>query len=249
MIALQHVSKTFFSGLASGVTALDDVSLDLKQGEAIVLAGSNGSGKTTLLNIISGSIIADAGKIFFNGADITRMPEHKRASFIARIFQNPLSGTAPQLTLAENFRLAAIRAEKKCLSIRLTRKFKEDIAQKIAALQLGLETKINTPMGHLSGGQRQALTLLMASMSGAKIILMDEPAAALDPKTGALVMQLAEKIIREQNLTAVLVTHHIKDMLNFGDRLLFMREGKILKDISGKSRQQLSASEIVQWFE
>lgn len=249
MIMLQNISKTFFSGLPSEVNAVQNISLNLEEGERVVLAGSNGSGKTTLLNILSGTVIPDSGKIFFNGNDITDLPEHKRSAFISRIFQNPLAGTAPQLSVAENFRLAALRSQNKKLSIGLTKRFKENIAGKISSLHLGIENKLNTPIGQLSGGQRQALTLLMASMSGARIILMDEPAAALDPKTGALVMKLADRIIRENNLTAVLVTHYIKDMLNYGNRLLFMREGSIAKDFSADEKQKLTANDVLEWFE
>lgn len=249
MITLQNISKTFFSGLPSEVNAVQNISFSLTEGEMVVLAGSNGSGKTTLLNILSGTLFPDKGKIIYNGKDITDLPEHKRAAFISRIFQNPLAGTAPQLTIAENFRLAALRSCNKKLSIGLTKTFKKEIAGKIASLQLGVENKLNTPIGQLSGGQRQALSLLMASMSGAKIILMDEPAAALDPKTGTLVMKLADRIIRENNMTAVLVTHHIKDMLHYGNRLLFMSEGSITKDISANEKQKLTANDILGWFE
>ncbi len=249
MITLQNISKTFFSGLASEVNAVKNISFSLTEGEMVVLAGSNGSGKTTLLNILSGTLLPDKGKIIYNGKDIMDLPEHKRAAFISRIFQNPLAGTAPQLTIAENFRLAALRSLNKKLNIGLTKTFKEEIAGRITSLQLGVENKLNTPIGQLSGGQRQALSLLMASMSGAKIILLDEPATALDPKTGALVMKLADRIIRENNMIAVLVTHHIKDMLHFGNRLLFMCEGSITKDISADEKQKLTAHDILGWFE
>lgn len=249
MITLHQVAKTFFPGLASEVKAVQHITLSLKAGEMVVLAGSNGSGKSTLLNLISGTVMPDSGSITFNGKYISNLPEHKRSAFISRIFQNPLAGTAPQLTVAENFRLATLRSQNKKPVIGLNGTFKATIAKKISSLQLGLESKIDTPIGRLSGGQRQALTLLMAAMSGAKIILMDEPTAALDPKTGSLVMRLADKIIREQNMAAILVTHHIKDMLSFGNRLLFMSEGRIVKDISELEKQQLTVNDVVNWFE
>lgn len=249
MIILQNVSKSFFAGLPSEVKAVQNITLNFEEGERVILAGNNGSGKSTLLNILSGTVSPDSGKIIFHGKDITQLAEHKRAPFISRIFQNPLAGTAPQLTVAENFRLATLRSRNKKLSIGLTKTFKKEIAGIIASLQLGIENKLNTPIGQLSGGQRQALTLLMASMSGAKIMLMDEPAAALDPKTGALVMKLADRIIRENNMTAVLVTHNIKDMLNYGKRLLFMSEGKMVKDISAEEKQKLTSNDILGWFE
>jgi putative ABC transport system ATP-binding protein len=249
MITLHQVSKTFFRGTPSEVKAVQPITLHIASGEMVILAGSNGSGKSTLLNILSGTVIPDSGKIIFGNQNITFWPEHQRAAFISRLFQNPLAGTAPQLTVAENFRLAALRSQKKKLSIGLTSKFKESIAGNIASLQLGLETKLDTAIGRLSGGQRQALTLLMASMSGAKLILMDEPAAALDPKTGALVMQLADKIIREHHLTAILVTHHLRDMLHYGNRLLYMSEGKLLRDVAGHEKQQLTIKEVISWFD
>lgn len=249
MITLQNVSKTFFSGLPSEVKAVQNISLNLKEREMVVLAGSNGSGKSTLLNILSGTITPDSGKICFNHKDITHLAEHKRAPFISRIFQNPLAGTAPGLTVAENFRLAFLRSQNKKLSIGLTNSFKDEIAKKMTSLQLGIENKLNTPIGQLSGGQRQALTLLMASMSGARLMLLDEPVAALDPKTGLLVMKLADQIIRENNMTAVLVTHHVKDMLHYGNRLLFMNEGRITKDFSTDEKLKLTANDILNWFE
>ncbi len=249
MITLHNVSKTFFSGLSSEIHAVRNISLNLKEGEWAILAGSNGSGKSTLLNIISGTVTPDSGKVYFNQKDITYLAEHKRATYISRIFQNPLAGTASQLTVAENFRLAALRSQNRKLNIGLTKSFQEEIVGRMATLQLGIENKINTPMGQLSGGQRQALTLLMASMSGAKIMLMDEPSAALDPKTGSLVLELADRIVRESKMTAVLVTHHIKDMLHYGNRLLFMNEGEIVKDISAKEKQKLMATDVLEWLE
>ncbi len=249
MIELINVSKTFSRGTPAEVNALQSVSLKIDKGDFMILAGANGSGKTTLLNLISGSLLADSGKIFFSGQDVTRMPEYRRAAFISRIFQNPMAGTCAQLSIAENFRLAALRAREKNIRIGLTRHFKADLAGRIASLQLGLENKLNTPMGKLSGGQRQALTLLMAAMSGARIMLLDEPAAALDPKTGSLVMQLAESIIRTNHLTAILVTHHIKDILQFGNRLVFLRQGRIIHNLQAMEKQKLSVTEIVSWFE
>jgi putative ABC transport system ATP-binding protein len=249
MIELINVSKTFSQGTPAEVNALQSVSLKIEKGDFVILAGSNGSGKTTLLNLISGSLFADSGKIFFCGKEITQMPEYRRAAFISRIFQNPMAGTCAQLTIAENFRLAALRTHKRKIRIGLTRPFKADLAHRIAFLQLGLENKLNTMMGKLSGGQRQALTLLMAAMSGASLMLLDEPAAALDPRTGSLVMQLAETIIRQNHLTAILVTHHIKDILQFGNRLIFLRQGRILHNLSAQEKQKLSVSDIVSWFE
>jgi putative ABC transport system ATP-binding protein len=249
MIIIQEVSKTFFHGMPTGLKALQNITLQIKEGEMIVLAGSNGSGKSTLLNILGGTVTPDYGKIIFYGKDVTQLPEHKRAAWISRIFQNPLAGTAPQLTVAENLRLATLRAQNKKFTIGLNASFKKQMAGKILELQLGLDSKMDTPIGRLSGGQRQALTLLMASLSGAKIILMDEPAAALDPKTANRVMQSAEKIIRENRLAAILVTHHIKDMLRYGNRLLFMSEGRIIKDLSGADKQKLSVNDVVNWFE
>ncbi|SRR5258706_987553 len=248
MIRLEEINKTFNKGEANEVSALKNISLEIKEKEFVMLVGGNGSGKSTLLNVISGKVNAGSGKIFLDNIDVTRFEEYQRSKWIARIFQDPLTGTAPDLSILENFRLASLRTQKKNLSIGTGKKFQEFVKEKIAVLGLGLETRLNRPMNSLSGGQRQALTLVMAIMCEAKVILLDEPSSALDPKTAVLVMQSAEKIIRDYGLTAVLVTHNIKDTLSYGSRIIQMDEGRIMRDMRGYEKSALKAGEVAEWF-
>ncbi len=248
MIELQQISKTFNRNTANETKALQDLNLIVQPGQFVVVVGSNGSGKSSLLNVLGGSMTVDTGKIIVDGIEITSLKEYQRSQWIARIFQNPLLGTAPELTILENFRLAALRTQSKKLTIGTSEKFKEKIQEKISLLNLGLEDKTEQQMGSLSGGQRQALTLLMAVMDETKILLMDEPAAALDPKTSDLLMKLAEKIIREFHLTALFITHQLKDALAYGDRLILMHEGKILKDLGQAEKSKLLLPDIYSWF-
>jgi putative ABC transport system ATP-binding protein len=248
MIELQHLGKTFNQGTPNEVKALQDVNLQIDSSEFVVIVGTNGSGKTSLLNAIAGSTPVSEGKILIDQHDITTLKEHERSKWIARIFQNPLMGTAPELSILENFRLASVRTQSKKFTIGTTDKFKMKIRDKISLLNLGLENKTDQLMGTLSGGQRQALTLLMAVMDETKILLMDEPAAALDPKTSELLMTLAQKMIREYQLTAFLVTHELKDALAYGDRLIFMKEGKIFKNINQCEKSKLQPNDVFSWF-
>ena len=248
MIKLNEITKTFNKGEANEVAALKNISLQIKEKDFVVLVGGNGSGKSTLLNTIAGKVIADSGKIFFDNRDVTNLKEHRRSKWISRIFQDPLTGTAPDLSILENFRLASLRSQKKKLSIGTGKKFQDEVREKISQVGLGLENRIHRPMNSLSGGQRQALTLAMAIMSEAKIILLDEPSSALDPRTAALVMKLAEKIIKEYELTAVLVTHNIKDALSYGSRIIHMHDGRIARDIGSDKKSILQAVEVAEWF-
>jgi putative ABC transport system ATP-binding protein len=248
MIELQHIRKIFHRGTANEVSALQDVNLKVDSSSFVVIVGSNGSGKSSLLNAIAGSLQVNEGKISVDNNNITHLKEHQRSKWIARIFQNPLMGTAPELSILENFRLASIRTQSKKFTIGTGEKFKKKIQDRISLLNLGLENKVGQPMGTLSGGQRQALTLLMAVMDETKILLMDEPAAALDPKTSELLMKLAEKIIREFHLTAFLVTHQLKDALTYGDRLILMQEGKITKDLNQSEKSSLQLNDLFNWF-
>jgi putative tryptophan/tyrosine transport system ATP-binding protein len=248
MIKLNEITKTFNKGEANEVAALKNISLQIKEKDFVVLVGGNGSGKSTLLNTIAGKVIADSGKIFFDNKDVTNLKEHQRSKWITRIFQDPLTGTAPDLSILENFRLASLRTQKKKLSIGTGKKFQDEVREKISQIGLGLENRIHRPMNSLSGGQRQALTLVMAIMSEAKIMLLDEPSSALDPKTASLVMQLAEKIIKEYELTAVLVTHNIKDALSYGSRIIHMHDGRIARDISSDKKSILQPVEVAEWF-
>jgi len=248
MISLQHITKTFNKGKVNEVTALNDVSLEIKKGEFVVMIGSNGSGKTTLLNIVAGSEICSSGTVMINGNNATHLAEHQRSKWMARVFQNPYNGTAPDLTILDNFRLAALRAQTKKLSIGINAAFKKTVHEKIAQLGMGLENKVNQPMGSLSGGQRQALTLLMSVMDNTDILLLDEPTAALDPRSAAVVLSLADKLVKGYNLTAMFVTHNLKDAHQYGNRLIQMQEGKVLRDIPAEEKKRLPLQELLGWF-
>lgn len=248
MIELKNISKSFGSGTIHEIRALQPLSLELKDGEFVVLIGSNGSGKSTLFNLLAGSVKSDTGSILINGKDITHLPDHKRSRYISRIFQNPLSGTAPELSILENFRLASLRTQKKGMSVGSNKLFKKEVKEQVASLNLGLEDKIDQPMGTLSGGQRQALTLLMATMDRTDILLMDEPTAALDPGTSALLMELASKIAHEKGLTTLLITHQVKEVLKYGDRLIQLKSGKILRDLNKAQKRELEVNEVMSWF-
>ncbi|MBD1391928.1 ABC transporter ATP-binding protein [Mucilaginibacter glaciei] len=248
MIEIKGITQTFNTGKTNQVTAIDNVSLNIEQDEFVVIVGANGSGKTTLLNLIAGNLSPNKGTIVIEGNDVTRLPEYSRSKWIARIFQNPLSGTAGDLSIIDNFRLAAIRTKPKGLFIGKDAAFSKLVKEQIATLNMGLEDKIEQPIGTLSGGQRQALTLLMSVMDECKILLLDEPTAALDPKSAANVMGIANNLIKEYKLTAILVTHNLKDAVNYGSRVIQMGEGAVLKDIIGPEKQQLKQSELFDWF-
>ena len=248
MISLQHITVTFNAGSASELCALKDVSMTLKEKEFTVIIGSNGSGKSTLLNTIAGTVHPEIGSIIIADNDVTSREDYLRSVYISRIFQNPLTGTAPELSILDNFRLAALRTKSKGLKIGTNQKFEELVKEKVSFLKLGLENNIYKPMGSLSGGQRQALTLVMGIMDDCKIMLLDEPTAALDPRSAALVMEKAEEIISVNQLTALMVTHNLKDALKYGSRLIMMQEGKIEKDISSSLKNNLSIETITNWF-
>jgi putative ABC transport system ATP-binding protein len=248
MIAISNISKTFNSGKPNQVNAISNLSLDIKQGEFVVIVGSNGSGKTTLLNLIAGNILPDAGSITIDSNNVTRLPEYGRSKWIARIFQNPLIGTAADLSIIDNFRLAALRTQTKGLTIGKNENFKQLVKEKITTLGMGLEDKIEQPIGTLSGGQRQALTLLMSVMDTCKILLLDEPTAALDPRSAENVMKIADNLIKQYNLTAILVTHNLKDAANYGTRIIQMGEGVVLNDLAGDDKLNLQQNDLFAWF-
>ena len=248
MIELQHIIKVFNRGQVNEVTALNDVSLTVQKGEFVVVIGSNGSGKSTLFNIIAGAETPTNGNVIIDTKDVTKLHEYKRSQWIARVFQNPLSGTAPELNIIDNFRLAALRTTQKKLMIGVNDAFKKTVRDKIATLGMGLENKIEQQMGSLSGGQRQALTLLMSVMDKTDILLLDEPTAALDPRSANTILQTADSLIKEYHLTAILITHNLKDAYQFGNRLVQMNEGKVLRDLDAAAKAALKQTDLFEWF-
>ncbi len=248
MIQLSKVSKTFSSGNANAVVALKNVDLYVGKTEFVVLVGSNGSGKSTFLNAIAGNFEVE-GKIVLNGNDVTPLKDYQRSKFIARIFQNPLAGTAGDLSVLENFRLAALRTQSKNFSSGINQKFRTKVAEKVSLLKMNLENKLDQKMGTLSGGQRQALTLIMAIMDDSQILLLDEPTAALDPRSAQLLMQNAQQVIELFNLTAIMVTHNLKDAHSYGNRIILMKEGQISKDLNAEQKAALSLLDLYSWFE
>ncbi len=248
MIAIEHCSKRYGTGTDSEVRALHDLSLRIAEREFIVVIGTNGSGKSTLLNALAGTVMPDAGRITIGSTDVTGTEAHQRAGLIGRVFQNPFSGTAPTMTVAENLRLASLRGLPKKLRRGLSREQRTLFRERLAELGMGLEERMETPVGLLSGGQRQALTLLMATLREPKILLLDEHTAALDPRSGAQVMELTSRIIERHNLTALMVTHDMTEASQFGTRLLMMHLGEIVLDISGTRKQEATPETLLAGF-
>lgn len=248
MININNIHKVFNSGKPNQVNAVNGITLDIKDQEFLVIVGSNGSGKTTLLDMVAGSIFPTSGSISIAGDDVTRMKDYQRSKWIARVFQNPLSGTASELSILDNFRLAAIRTRTKGLGIGINDTFKNQVKEKISTLGLGLENKINQQMGTLSGGQRQALTLLMSVMDTCKVLLLDEPTAALDPRSADVVMRTADELIKDYRLTSILITHNLKDAFTYGNRIILMGEGQVQKDIDAKNKKNLKQTDLFDWF-
>lgn len=249
MLQLQHITKVFHAGKATEVKAVEDVSLELDAGSYTVIIGANGSGKSTLLNLIAGSIYPDEGTILLNGKAIHGLPDYRRSRWLARVFQNPLAGTASSLSILDNFRMAALRQSPKWIKLGIGNDFRQLVHEKVATLGMGLEHKLSQPMGTLSGGQRQALTLLMTVMADVDVLLLDEPTAALDPRSAREVMEIADGIIHEHRLTALLVTHNINEALRYGTRLIQLENGKIIRDYSQEQKSLLQHGEVVSWFD
>ncbi len=249
MLEINGISKKFYSGAGEKTTALRDVNLHLEKGSYTVIVGGNGSGKSTLLNLIAGNLDCDEGEILLDGRTIHKLPDYRRAKWVSRIFQDPAAGTAPDLTLAENFRLAAVRKNRKGLKLGINQSFRREVAARLEQLELGLEKKLDNPVSQLSGGQRQAATLLMATFVKPDILLMDEPSAALDPKSARIVMQLAADIISEQDLTAFLVTHQMTEAVKYGERLLQFRDGRVIKDLDARAKGKLEPGDLLKWFQ
>ena len=248
MILVSKAKKVFNRGTANELVALSAVDIEIPKAEYIVVIGANGSGKSTLLNAIAGNISLDEGEIIIDDVNVTRWKDYERSKFISRIFQNPLIGTAPDLSIIANFRLAALRSKSKKLQRGIDAAFREKVKSKISFLEMGLENKLDLAMGLLSGGQRQALTLMMAVMDETKVILLDEPTAALDPKSSEIVIEKTHQLVDEYRLTAMLVTHEIKYANRYGSRVIQMAEGKIKRDIKAKEKQTTTAKQMYEWF-
>jgi putative ABC transport system ATP-binding protein len=249
MLEISHIKKTFNPGTLNEVRALRDVSLEIGKGSFVCVLGTNGSGKSTLLNAVAGSFIVDEGKISLKDKDITRWPEHRRASAIGRVFQNPFSGTAPSMSIAENLALAARRGKRRGLGWGLPATLVNELKDRIRALNMGLEDRLDSPIGKLSGGQRQALTLLMSSWLRPDLLLLDEHTAALDPKTASKVIELTDRIVTDGKLTTMMVTHSMQQAVNLGDRVIMMHQGKIAYDFKGEEKKRLKVSDLLALFD
>ena len=248
MLDLTDVRKTFHPGTVNEKRALDGVTLHLDDGDFITIIGSNGAGKSTLLNAIAGTWPIDSGSIVIDGRDVTGLPDYKRAFLLGRVFQDPMSGTAADMQIEENLALAARRGRRRGLRWQITKAEREQFRERLHALGLGLEDRMGVKVGLLSGGQRQALTLLMATLQQPKLLLLDEHTAALDPSTAATVLELSDRIILENHLTALMVTHNMKDAIAHGNRLIMMNNGTVILDVRGEEKRKLTTQDLLQRF-
>lgn len=248
-LEMKDIYKTFNAGTINEKAALRGLNLNLNEGDFVTIIGGNGAGKSTALNAIAGVWPIDKGSIIIDGADITALPEHVRAKFLGRVFQDPMTGTAATMSIEENMAIAARRGKKRTLRWGVTKSEREKFRGLLQTLDLGLEDRLSAKVGLLSGGQRQAVTLLMASIRKPSLLLLDEHTAALDPKTAAKVLELSDKIIEENHLTAMMVTHNMKDAIAHGNRLIMMHEGRIIYDVSGEEKKRLKVSDLLAKFE
>lgn len=248
MLRLENISKTFNPGTINEKKALDGLSLVLNNGDFVTVIGGNGAGKSTMMNAISGAWYLDSGNIYIDDVNVTNMQEHKRAAFLGRVFQDPMMGTAADMEIQENLALALRRGKLRGLKWGITKAEKEWFREELKILGLGLENRLTNKVGLLSGGQRQALTLLMATIQKPKILLLDEHTAALDPKTAKNVLELSDEIIRTHNLTTMMITHNMNDAIKYGNRLIMMNNGKIVFDVSGEEKKNLTIDELIQKF-
>jgi len=249
MLQISNISKAFHVGTTNEVRALSNVSIELAKGSFLIIIGTNGSGKSTLLNAVAGSFMVDSGDLQLAAQDITRWPEYRRAKLIGRVFQNPFSGTAPNMSIAENIALAARRGHSRKLGANVSPQLRDEIRDRVQTLKMGLEDRIDNPIGTLSGGQRQALTLLMASWLKPDLLLLDEHTAALDPKSADQVIQLTAEIIGRDKLTTLMVTHSMQQAVDLGDRIIMMHKGRVLHDLEGAERDQANAEDLLRRFE
>jgi len=248
MLEIKDIWKVFNAGTVNEKVALKGVSLTLKDGEFVTVIGGNGAGKSTLMNVVAGVYPVDSGTISIDGTDVTKLPEHKRAPYIGRVFQDPMMGTAATMQIEENLALAARRGQSRGLRTGITKAERERYRELLAMLGLGLEDRMTSKVGLLSGGQRQALTLLMATLKKPKLLLLDEHTAALDPKTAAKVLETTETIVQRDDLTTLMITHNMKDAIAHGDRLIMMYEGKIAIDVSGEEKKKLTVEKLLGMF-
>ncbi len=249
MLEIRQIAKTFHANTANEVRALQGVSLAIDPGSFVIVIGTNGSGKSTLLNAVAGTFFVDSGSLHLGGRDITRLREHARAEFVGRVFQNPFSGTAPEMTIAENLAMAAHRGRRRGLGWALSSAFRNELRERIRSLGMGLEGRVDNAIGSLSGGQRQALTLLMATWLRPELLLLDEHTAALDPKSAEQVIRLSEAIVQRDRLTTLMVTHSMQQATALGDRLVMMYKGRVLHDLRGDDKQRLRPEDLLARFE
>ena len=249
MLRVENVWKTFNAGTVNEKTALAGLNLHLNEGDFVTVIGGNGAGKSTMLNAVAGVWPVDEGKIFIDSVDVTKLPEHKRAAYLGRVFQDPMTGTAAGMQIEENMALAARRGAMRFLKPGITQKEREYYKERLSALGLGLEDRLTSKVGLLSGGQRQALTLLMTTLKKPRLLLLDEHTAALDPKTAAKVLEATDRIVGEDNLTTLMITHNMKDAIAHGNRLIMMYEGHVIYDVAGEEKKNLKVSDLLTKFE
>ena len=248
MLKIENVYKTFNAGTVNEKVALQGLNLHLKEGDFVTVIGGNGAGKSTMLNAVTGVFGVDSGKILIDGVDVSHLPEYKRAKFIGRVFQDPMMGTAATMQIEENLALAARRGKPRTLRIGITKAEREEYMEKLKILDLGLEDRMTAKVGLLSGGQRQALTLLMATLQKPKLLLLDEHTAALDPKTAAKVLDATQKIVEKDHLTTLMITHNMRDAIAYGNRLIMMYNGHVVVDVSGEEKKNLTVEQLLNLF-
>lgn len=249
MLELKNIYKTFNPGTINQKVALNGLSLSLKDGDFVTVIGGNGAGKSTMLNAVAGTWFVDEGQILIDGTDVTKLPEHKRAAYLGRVFQDPMTGTAATMGIEENLALAKRRGKTRLLRKGISKAEREEYTELLKVLGLGLESRLTSKVGLLSGGQRQALTLLMATLQKPRLLLLDEHTAALDPKTAAKVLEITDMIVNRDHLTTLMITHNMRDAIHHGNRLIMMNNGKIILDIEGEAKKKLTVKDLLEQFE
>ena len=249
VLELKNIEKTFYAGTINENYVLKNLSLDLEDGDYVTVIGGNGAGKSTMLNVISGALHPDSGQVIIDGEDVTKLKEFQRAKYLGRVFQDPMMGTATQLSIAENMAIANRRGKKRTLKWGLPKSEETEYKELLSILDLGLENRLNAKMGLLSGGQRQAVTLLMATIQRPKILLLDEHTAALDPKTASKVLEITDKIVTQNKLTTVMITHNMRDAIKHGNRLVMLDAGRVILDIKGEEKANLTVDQLLKKFE